>query len=250
MTALDGLQIAAIVLLGLLVVGLLKSHAEILRQLHELGAGRGEELQGPSGPLSGGPRPVSVDLGQRGSPAAAAHDLAGQTPAGEAAAVAVLGATHDTLLAFLSSGCLTCAGFWEALGAGGDLGLPAPMRVVAVTKGPGEESESAVRELAPSGRTVIMSTQAWLDYEVPGSPYFVHVNGTTGRVVGEGTASTWAQVVGLVSRAVADRPSAHAGAPVEAKDARGDRTDQELMAAGILPGDPSLYPTSPPGDDE
>ena len=39
MSALDGVQVAAIALLGLLVVGLLKSHAEILRQLHELGAG-------------------------------------------------------------------------------------------------------------------------------------------------------------------------------------------------------------------
>ena len=241
MTALDGLQIAAIVLLGLLVVGLLKSHAEILRQLHELGAGRGEELQ----------RPVLGEPALGGSTGTTAHDLAGQTPVGEAAVVAVLGTADDTLLAFLSSGCLTCAGFWEALG-GRDLRLPAPMRVVAVTKGPGDESESAVRGLAPSGQTVIMSTQAWLDYEVPGSPYFVHVNGATGRVVGEGTASTWAQVVGLVSRAAADGPGARPGPRIQTDGARGDRIDQELMAAGILPGDPSLYPTSPPGagDDE
>lgn len=242
MTALDGLQVAAIVLLGLLVVGLLKSHAEILRQLHELGAGRGEELQ----------HPVPADFAVGGSAGTTAHDLAGQTPAGEAAGVAVLGAAHDTLLAFLSSGCLTCAGFWEALGAGGALGLPERMRVVAVTKGPGEESESALRGLAPSGQTVVMSTQVWLDYEVPGSPYFVHVNGTTGRVVGEGTAATWAQVVGLVSRAAADGSRARSGRRVQTNDDRGDRIDQELMAAGILPGDPSLYPTSPPGpgDDE
>ena len=236
MTALDGIQAAATVLLGLLVVGLLKSHAVILRQLHELGAGREE----------GAPRPVPVQLSAAGNATGApAHDLGGQTPAGEAAAVAVVGAPHDTLLAFLSSGCLTCAGFWQALGAGGDLGLPARMRVIAVTKSPGDESEFAVREVAPTGRTVVMSTQAWLDYEVPGSPYFVHVDGSTGLVVGEGTAATWAQVVGLVSRAAEDRHVATMR--IHLPDPRGDQVDEELLAAGILPGDPSLYPTSPPG---
>ena len=234
MTALDGVQVAAIALLGLLVIGLLKSHAEILRQLHELGAGRGEE--------SGHAVPVGLAVGA--SNGAAAHDVAGRTPAGEAAVVAVLGAADDTLLAFLSSGCLTCAGFWEALGAGGDLGLPVPMRVVAVTKDPGEESESAIRGLW-SGQTVVMSTQAWFDYEVPGSPYFVHVNATTGRVSGEGTASTWEQVVSLVSRAAADVTRSRVGARSQADSS----IDQELAAAGILPGDPSLYPTVPPGDD-
>jgi hypothetical protein len=152
-----------------------------------------------------------------------------------------VGAAHDTLLAFLSSGCMTCAGFWEALGAGGAPGLPAGMRVVAVTKDPGEESEATIRTLS-SGLTVVMSTQAWFDYEVPGSPYFVHVNGTTGRVKGEGTASTWEQVVSLVSRAAADASRARPGTGE-------DRIDQELLAAGILPGDPSLYPTVPPTDD-
>lgn len=241
MTALDGIQAAATVLLGLLVVGLLKSHADILRQLHELGAGRTEE-----------PRPVPVDLAVGSATGTRAHDMAGQTPDGEAAAVAVLGATHDTLLAFLSSGCLTCNGFWEALGKGGDLGLPAGMRVVAVTKGPGEESESSVAGLASPGQTVLMSTQAWSDYEVPGSPYFVHVNGSAGRVVGEGTAATWPQVVGLVTRAAGDRRTSRDGAHSRHNDGQGDRIDEELTAAGVLPGDPSLYPTSPPeiGDNE
>ena len=229
MTALDGVQLAAIALLGVLVIGLLKSHAEILRQLHELGAGRGEDNG----------HAVPVGLAPGGSSGAAAHDVAGRTPAGEAAVVAVRGVAHDTLLAFLSSGCLTCAGFWEALGAGGDLGLPANMRVVAVTKDPGEESESTIRGLS-SGQTVVMSTQAWFDYEVPGSPYFVHVNATTGRVSGEGTASNWEQVVSLVSRAAADATRSSRGE---------ERVDEELMAAGILPGDPSLYPAAPPGDD-
>jgi hypothetical protein len=78
---------------------------------------------------------------------------------------------------------------------------------------------------------------------VPGSPYFVHVNATTGRVAGEGTAATWEQVVSLVSRAAADARRARVGGRGE------ERIDEELTAAGILPGDPSLYPAAPAGDD-
>lgn len=236
MTAFDVIQATATVLLSLLVVGLLKSHAEILRQLHELGAGRDDDVRHPV--------PVPVDIVGGASTGTRAHDLAGRTPGGEAAAIGVVGSGHDTLLAFLTSGCLTCAGFWTGP-AGRDLGLPAHMRVLTVTKSPGDESESEVRALAPAGRTVLMSTQAWLDYEVPGSPYFVHVSGSTGRVVGEGTAATWEQVVSLVSRA-------HEDARTSRSDRSGDaRIDQELLVAGILPGDPRLYPTSPPesGDD-
>jgi len=123
---------------------------------------------------------------------------------------------------------------------------------VAVTKGPGEESESSVRGLASAGQTVLMSTQAWLDYEVPGSPYFVHVDGPAGRVVGEGTAATWAQVVGLVTRAAGDRRMARDRGHPRRDGGQGDRIDQELTAAGVLPGDPTLYPSSPPviGDHE
>ena len=242
MTTLIVVEAAAIVLLGVLVVGLLKSHAEILRQLLDLGAGRSEEAR----------RPTPVDLALGSFTRAPAHDLAGETPNGEAAAVAVAGASHDTLLAFLSSGCLTCAGFWEALGPGGELRLPAQTRVVAVTKGPEDESVAAVRALAPSGRAVVMSTPAWLDYEVPGSPYFVHVRGATGRVVGEGTATTWAQVVSLVNRAHDDMSTSRPGEPTPTDGPREARIDQELTAAGIYPGDRRLYPPSPPvaGDDE
>ncbi|MBA2752347.1 MAG: hypothetical protein H0U41_08965 [Actinobacteria bacterium] len=237
MGALVAVEAVTLVLFGVLLVGLLKSHAEILRQLHGLGAGRQEEPQ----------RRVSTDPVAGGATGTPAHDLVGQTPGGEAAAVAVVGTAQDTLLAFLSSGCLTCAGFWKALGAGGHLGLPEGMRVVAVTKGRRDESESSVRSLAPAGRTVVMSTQAWLDYEVPGSPYFVLVSASSGRVIGEGTAATWEQVVSLVSRAGNDGLAVRTDTRLQMDEARGPRIDQELMAAGFLPGDPRLYPMSRPG---
>ena len=250
MTALVVVEAACIILLGMLTVGLLRSHAEILRQLHELSAGRDDDRTTAAGRDG---RSVPVDIG--GATGGPAHDLAGQTPGGEAAAVAVTGTTHDSLLAFLSSGCLSCAGFWEALAAPGDLGLPPDTRVVAVTKSPGDESPSAVARLAPRARTVVMSTDAWLDYGVPGAPYFVHVSGARGRVVGEGSAGQWEQVVSLATRAREDqRAGAGAGAgPADgdrdrhSRDAHDrDRIDQELAAAGILPGDEALYPASPP----
>lgn len=236
MTALIVVEAAVLVLLSLLVVGLLRSHAEILRQLHELGAGRDDS-----------PGPVSVDLRPPADTGSSpAHDLAGSTPRGEAVAVGVAGAEHDTLLAFLSSGCSTCAGFWEALRQERELGLPAGSRVVIVTKSSGEESESAIKELSPPGLAIVMSTQAWLEYEVPGAPYFVHVDGPSGRTVGEGTAVTWDQVVSLATRAADDRRARVAPEAVLDSDrSREARIDEELMAAGVYPGDPSLYPTAP-----
>ena len=49
-----------------------------------------------------------------------------------------------------------------------------------------------------------MSTQAWRDYEVPGSPHVVFVEGRTGRVRGEGTGQSWAQVAQMLARATGD----------------------------------------------
>jgi hypothetical protein len=124
-----------------------------------------------------------------------------------------------------------------------------------VTKGAEDESASAVARLAAgvraAGTTVVMSTEAWESYGVPGSPYFVHVKGRTGRVAGEGAATRWEQVTDLLATAEADLlPDANApGAPAIVLDprARGDaaragRIDRELAAAGIHPGHPSLYP--------
>jgi hypothetical protein len=241
MTALVVIIGVAVLMQGVLLVGLLRSHGEILRQLHRLGSGR-EEIGTPAAAA-----PADGHLSEAGVVGSRARDLAGLTPGGEAIAVAVAGSSHDTLLAFLSSVCLTCAGFWQVLGAGGELGLPQSMRVIAVTKSPGDESESAVARVAAAGVTVVMSTQAWLDYEVPGSPYFVHVCGSASQVRGEGTAATWDQVVGLVQTAHTDGLVHRAGMEGHIDDLHGGaRIDEELRAAGIVPGDPRLYPNGRP----
>ncbi|MDQ6648606.1 MAG: hypothetical protein M3Z02_00565 [Actinomycetota bacterium] len=249
MTALIVLEALAIALLGLLVAGLLRSHAEILRQLHLLGAGRDDGVAAAG--------PVDVEFGVRpgvaapGRPETAARDLVGRTPDDEIVMLAVSGTASDTLLAFLSSGCLTCQDFWSAF-ASPRLDVPVGSRLIVVTKGPEHESESAVAALAPPGVTVVMSSQAWDDYGVPGSPYFIQVDGTTGAVVGEGSATSWDQVRTLLDQA---------GGDAEARDKRARRfgrsdtyrearADQELLAAGIGPGHASLSaPPAPPAGD-
>ncbi len=221
------IQAVAIVLLGILVVGLLRSHAEILRKLHDLGAGLDPDAA--PGVTSAVPAPA------RGK-AATAFDLSGTTPRDEAVRIGVVGARQSTLLAFLSSGCQTCGGFWDTFAGTDGLAVPGGARLVIVTKGPEAESESRIRELSPAAVPVVMSTEAWVEYKVPATPYFVYVDGPSGRIVGEGSAQTWDQVTSLWSQALADAAGGEA------------RADRELLQAGIRPGHRSLYPTRTQGE--
>jgi hypothetical protein len=270
MTALVIAEAVAIALLALLVAGLLRSHGEILKALHELGAGRGEghdhgqdfvpaastasivsELDFP-GVRDGIASPRSVADAER------VQDISGVTPWDESVAVGVSGDARRTLIAFLSTGCGVCANFWDELNGPGGAQLPSTTRLVVVTKGEHDESISALRRIAPSDSLVVMSSEAWSDYEVPGSPYFLLVE--EGRVAGEGSGSTWSQVRALLGQASDDtevrRRRSGRGAksasvslngigPNDIGDAggrdRADRVDAELSAAGILPGHPSLY---------
>jgi hypothetical protein len=106
-----------------------------------------------------------------------------------------------------------------------------------VTKGSEIESPSRIRELSPPAFPVVMSTEAWLEYKVPHTPYFVYVDGPSGRIIGEGSAQTWDQVVSLWSQALADDASLAAGGEA--------RADRELLQAGIHPGHESLSPRRP-----
>jgi hypothetical protein len=256
MTALVVAETAVLLLLGLLVAGLLRSHAEILRALHEL---RGVPLGEPAPRAARanvvsdldfpGVRPgVAAPRATGSAGEAMGFDIAGTTPMGETAVVGVTGSTGTTLLAFLTSGCSTCASFWKDFRNPERLGLPHGMRLVIVTKGDGDESPSAVAELSPNWATTVMSSQAWLDHEVPVSPYFLLVDGPSGRVIGEGAATSWRQVRDLMTQALDDMTFAAVPAPIQVDHelTREVRADRELMAAGIYPGDPSLYPA--PGE--
>ncbi|NIZ89576.1 TlpA family protein disulfide reductase [Kineococcus rubinsiae] len=261
MTALVVGLTVAVALLGVLVAGLLRSHAEILRALHELGAGREDTTPGSAGgpvdlPFEVGRGVLSAAGGGAGVTGTAAPDVVGTTPSGDTVQVSVTAGGGATLVAFLSSGCLTCHGFWERFAASTPE-LPPATRLVVVTQGPERESASAVQQLAGSDLLVVMSTATWEAYEVPGSPYFVLVDAATGRVAGEGSATGWDQVQRLVGEAAGDlalartshAPHDHSRGHSHDRDAgdgphREARADRELLAAGIAPGHPSLLLTA------
>jgi hypothetical protein len=225
MAVLIAIETVVIVMLVVLVAGLLRSHADILRRLHALDQGA---------PLDEAAVPATIAM--RSTPTGRrAGDIAGVTLADEVVHLAVGGTNHRTLLAFLSSSCLTCREFWDAFTRVDELELPADVRLVAIVKDAAEESVTALRDVAPEGLSVVMSSATWADYEVPGSPYFVLVDGVTGRVEGEGTGATWPQVRNLIVHAAGDTGEGHGGADREA------RIDRELLAHGIGPGDPLLY---------
>lgn len=250
MTAVVAVLGLTVVVLAVLVVGLLRSHADILRALHDLGI----DLDPSS--ASGTPRRQAVPTptpGPVGSGMVVPSAVSGHDPAGGSTSVALLGEDRLTLIAFLSSGCLTCRPMWEALGAA-DIELPGGARAVAVTKGPHEESPASVQALASSRLTTVMSSEAWEAFAVPGSPYFVLVDGA-GTVVGEGTAGTWERVVGLLGEALADGGAAtgRLGPPPDpgrggSAQARHHHVDQTLRAAGIEAGHSSLYPEQVEGE--
>lgn len=228
MVALDVAIIVVVALLAVLVAGLLRSNAEVLRAMHQMGVDLGPSA--PNGTTS--PVPLTTRRPTPGRPDATdVMDLAGVTPSGDAVSIPVSAVGHDTLIAFLTSGCTTCREFWEAFRTDPP-DVPGGARLVTVTRGAEAESPGTLAGLGGDRLPVVMSTEVWENYDVPAAPYFVYVSGPQGKVVGEGTASTWGQVRQLVSSAVSDGTTG-----------REQRIDAELQAAGIVPGDPRLHPT-------
>ncbi len=224
MTVLVAVETLVLVLLVVLVIGLLRSHAEILRRLEPVHDDQAPGELDPS--LPSPPRRDGVRE---------AHDIVGTTLAGDAVKLGLGADAPPTLLAFLSSGCLTCERFW------GDLRrdrtprqLPAGVRIMPVTKESSEESPSRLAELAGDSVPVLMSSAAWRDYGTPGAPYFVYVEG--GDVHGEGSATSWQQIIALLRDAIADRSFSGDG------ERRTREVDRVLAASGIGPEDPSLNP--------
>jgi hypothetical protein len=223
-----GLALAVLVL-GVLVAGVLRSHAEILKALHELGAGLELDREGA------GPVPVTIDgiVPPRAAGSVAPETLSGVTLDGEAVAFSLI--TGATMLAFLSSGCTTCQAFWSAFAAGAP-DVPARTRLVAVVRDLDEESESELRARRPATVPLLSSTSGWDAFDVPGSPYFVLVQ--DGIVVGEGSGASWPQVLNLLGQASADAALRGNGAVRESRD------NAALKAAGIETGHPSLHGAS------
>jgi hypothetical protein len=245
-------QTVVLILLAVLVAGLLRSHAETLRRL---------PVDGEDGDLpdDGTPELQIVSPPERERDDFPATDIAGATLQGDSVKVSLSAGAPHTLLAFLSSGCLTCARFWDALRPEVREPLPGDARPVIVTKDSAYESPSKLRELAPADIPLLMSSTAWDDYSVPVAPYFVYV-GEDGQVLGEGAAENWGQIMSLFRDALLDLEDSEreagagggqrAGATPDGRRRAGERLDdedEELAAAGVTPGHPSLYPA---GEDE
>lgn len=266
MAAVVAILAIAVAVLTLLVLGLLRSHADILQRLHALDGGAEGATNTAAGvtpaaaaPRRAGPRTVSreevntfpqVQAPPEREGFTDSRDLVGVGVDDDALTIRVTGVQHRTLVAFLSGSCLTCQRFWDAFQKPKKLGLPSDVRPVIVTKGPEQESPAAIARVAPRDVPVVMDSSAWDAYDVPGSPYFVLVDGRSGQVQGEGTGIDWDQVKGLLTQVQDDASYAEdletrRVAKYRADDERERRVDDELLAAGIGPGDPSLYGDGP-----
>lgn len=190
-------------LVAVVLVSLLRSHAELLRRLPETD----DEHDHDSGDDANDRPLLSPELPSPKRLASRAHDVAGSTLEGDQVVVSAASGS-DTLFAFLSTGCLTCQGFWDGLQPHAREPLPGETRVVVVVKDPAFESPSRLAKLAPPDVPVIQSSAAWEDFGVQMSPYFCFVDGATGEVRSEGAAMTWQQVSSLLTDALFDEARA------------------------------------------
>ena len=273
MTVLVVLLALVVALLAVLVIGLLRSHAEILRRLHELGAGiydddEGTTVTSPASTTGGVRSPVELRTrpgvpeprSAEGLVATDAHDIAGVTPIGSATMAGVVGTGHTTLLAFLSSGCGTCADFWRAFGDGEGTRLPGrDTRLVIVTKGTEAESSSAVAPLGPRRRHHHHVDRGLRPVLGAGQPV-LHPRRRARRA---GCSARGPPRPGARSPPCSARRPPTPASPSTARPLtrsapagrmsgpdRAARADDDLLAAGIGPGHPSLYPDQLVGGDD
>ncbi len=241
MTVLAIVDTVLLVVALVYIVALLRSHADILRRLAAV-----EEGVPPAGarPAASGPPLLGDDKLEAPVP------ISGLTLAGDSVALSFGAGSPPTLLAFLSSGCTSCAPFWAGLRDTPDVAE----RVVVVTHGPERESPARVARLAPAEAEIVMSSDAWQQYAIPASPHFVLTDGR-GGIRGRGAALDWSQLETMVGDARADADATAPGtvpattrAAARTTEERAVRSAQALARAGIGPGHPSLFPSLVSGE--
>lgn len=197
MAAVLAIDTTLVVLLTVLVAGVLRSHAEILRAVRVYAdpADQGVVEAGTPGEFQ--PTGIVEALG-----------LVGQRIDGSGVEVPLWSKDdRDTVLAFLSTGCVSCETFWNTFGGTRDLGFESDTRVIIVAKDLEEESRGRLRRWAPAHHELVLSSRAWRDYRIPQSPYFIYIRGADARLVGEGSAGTWSQVLKMMGEAAEDNLS-------------------------------------------
>lgn len=198
MTVVEGGLVVAVVLLAIVVVALARTLTATTRRLSllERQAHREERHDARArtqATPSGEPRPDAP-----AEPEGDAVDIRGADVEGRPSVVPLERTDAPTLLAFLSTSCGICMGIWERLCAEG-LGSATGVVPVVVTKDPAEEDVERIRQLSAAGPTVVLSSEAWDDYEVPGSPYVMLVSAAPGSVVAEGTPARWEDLERMAS---------------------------------------------------
>jgi hypothetical protein len=234
MTALVVANTVLIAALLVLVAGLLRAHAEMLRNLAVVN----RSTRGMHEKFAAGlPLPPNRDHMTE------AVAISGETLNGQRAHLAFEAGGKNTLLAFLSSSCMTCLGFWEQFQSSHRPAMPGDAQLIIVTKDARYESPSKLADLAPDDVAVLMSSAAWEAYGVPAAPYFVYIGGVSGLVHGEGAAVSWPQVESLLTDALYEAEGgAEDGAPRgESTAERNRRADEALAAAGVKFDDPTLW---------
>lgn len=191
---------AAVVLLAVLVIGLLRSQAQVVDVLEELTGGAspedrdGERPSEPEASRSDRRRTRRAGRERASRTGWDAPDIVGESPRGDRLRLGVSEAPR-VLLVFLTSSCRSCENLWDALSAGRGHDLPGRPIVAVVTPSPATEDRQRVTELAGKGAAVIMSSDGWQDYGVTGSSFVVVVEG--GKVRGEGPVDSWQELAGL-----------------------------------------------------
>jgi hypothetical protein len=166
-----------------------------------------DQVPAPPG-LLGRLRPIPT---YRDHPATTGCDIEGVDPAGARRSIGIVDSGEPVFLLFLSSSCEGCRDLWEGID---ELrhALGPRMRVVVVTRGPGQEDATTVARLATSvsasglasglasstdlgahgsgdgpghrAAEVVMSSQAYLDYGVGGPPFYALTLGREVRTEG------------------------------------------------------------------
>ena len=126
LTALVIVETIVLALLAVVVVSLLRSHAELLRRLPAPDDEQEHHAHGAAMPIERAPT-LSSSIPAPKRQASEAHDIVGTTLGGDQVVVSVASGS-DTLFAFLSTGCLTCQTFWDGLRPGVRRPMPGDAR--------------------------------------------------------------------------------------------------------------------------
>jgi hypothetical protein len=135
-----------------------------------------------------------------------ATDVVGTSPEGRQLEVRLADVGPQVLLAFLSTHCNGCDEFWAGMSDVAAQDLPASVSTVVVTRGPDSVDPAEVGRLASGSKVpVVMSDQAWVDFQVMGYPLFILVDAAQRCVIGESVGFGWTDIVAMVRSAGAER---------------------------------------------